>query len=159
MLLTSAGTGLSQEADGAQTQASPPRDLWTVQCSSVSRNQPLNCRMEQRAIVTETGQLLIKVTVVVPATTRKPVLTIQGPIGAYLPGGIALDVDGQNASKLNYETCDRNGCYATVEMSDTLLQAMFAGQALNIEVQSLNRQPIKVPMSLIGFTAAYRNIE
>ena len=159
LLLASVGTGLSQQADGTDPQAAPPSNLWVAQCTSTARDQPVNCFMEQRAVVTETGRLLTKVTVIVLGANRQPVMTVQGPIGAYLPAGVTLDVDGQNKTQLAYETCDRNGCYATTEVSNTLLQAMFAGQVLNVEVQARNRQPIKVPMSLIGFTTAYRSIE
>ena len=115
--------------------------------------------IEQRAVVTETGRLLSQVTVRVPADTRKPVMMIQAPLGPFLPGGITLDVDGANSFKLDYQTCDANGCYAGSPVSEDLLQALFRGQKLNITIQALNKQPVKIPMELTGFTAAYRNIQ
>jgi invasion protein IalB len=147
----------------AQTNEQPAgggaQPAWSVTCTAASREAPLDCVIEQRAVVTETGRLLSRVTVRVPADTRKPVMMVQAPLGPFLPAGIALDVDGAGPQKLDYQTCDANGCYAGSPVSDELLQAMFRGQKLNITIQALNKQPVKIPMELSGFTAAYRSIQ
>ena len=133
--------------------------LWSSQCTTTSREAPPDCAIEQRAVVTESGQLLIKMTVQVPADTRKPVMMIQAPLGPFLPAGINMDVDGNNPFRLDYQTCDANGCYAGSPISDELLQRMIAGHKLNVTIQALNKQPVRIPMVLTGFTAAYRNIQ
>jgi len=133
--------------------------LWSSRCTAVSRQTPVDCLIEQRAVITKTGQLLVQVTVRVPAETKKPVMMVQVPLGPFLPGGLVLDIDGKNNVKLDFQTCDANGCYAATPVSEDLLGALFAGHKLNVTVQALNKNPIQVPMDLAGFTAAYRNIQ
>jgi invasion protein IalB len=86
-------------------------------------------------------------------------MMIQTPLGPFLPGGISIDVDNANTLKLDYQTCDAKGCYAGAPVSDEMLQSMFRGQKLNLTVQALNKQPIKIPLDLTGFTAAYRKVQ
>jgi len=53
------------------------------------------------------------------------------------------------------QTCDRNGCYAEVALAAEQLAALRAGQKLNVAFQNMNKQVITLPMSLVGFTAAF----
>lgn len=155
------GIPLSGQAQTAssETPAASPKETWSVRCAAASREAAPDCSIEQRAIVTQTGRLLMQITIRVPASTLKPVLMVQGPLGTYLPGGITMDVDGTEFQKLDFQTCEANGCYAASPLSPEKLTQLFNGQKLNINVQSANRQPLKVPMSLIGFTAAYQKIK
>jgi invasion protein IalB len=159
-MVAGAWTGaLAQEAapNGGETEkpAPPP---WSSQCTAPSRDGPLDCVVEQRAVVTETGQLLILVTVRVPAETRKPVMTVRAPLSMLLPAGVTIDVDGQNPVRLDYQTCDNQGCYAFVQISDEMLQTMFKGLKLNVTIENHNKQDLTVPMSLVGFTGVYGGV-
>ena len=115
--------------------------------------------MEQRAVVTETGRLLILLTIRVPAETRKPVLAIQAPNSIYLPAGVTIDIDGDQKAKLEFQMCDGNGCYAAAPIADDLKQAMFKGLKMNVAFQNLNKREFKVPMSLSSFTDVYNSIQ
>ena len=148
------GGGEGQGQGAGQAKAPP----WAARCTAPARDGPLDCQMEQRAVVTQTGQLLILVTVRVPAETRKPVMAIQVPLSLNLQAGIGIDIDGQNATKLDYQTCDAQGCYAGMPISDAFLQAMFKGLKLNVTIQNLNKQTLTVPMSLGSFTDFYGRV-
>lgn len=143
------------QGQGAGQAEAPP---WVARCTAPARDGPLDCQMEQRAVVTQTGRLLILVTVRVPAETRKPVMAIQVPLSLNLQAGIGIDIDGQNATKLDYQTCDAQGCYAGMPISDAFLQAMLKGLKLNVTIQSLNKQTLTVPMSLVSFTDFYGRV-
>ncbi|MEH6527539.1 MAG: invasion associated locus B family protein [Sneathiella sp.] len=143
----------------APVEAKQPDSSWSVQCEAKSREALPDCRIEQRAVVTKTGRLLMQITIRVPAETRKPVMMVQGPLGTFLPAGLQLDVDGSELMKLPFQTCEANGCFAGTPLSSEQLRVLFAGQKLNVRVQSVNKQPITVPMSLIGFTSAYKKIQ
>ena len=60
---------------------------WVVRCTSASRDAPLECAMEQTAVLTKTGQLIVLINIRVPSDTRAPVAVIQLPLGLNLPGG------------------------------------------------------------------------
>ena len=49
--------------------------------------------MEQTAVLTKTGQLIVLVNIRVPGDTRAPVAVIQLPLGLNLPAGAKLQVD------------------------------------------------------------------
>jgi invasion protein IalB len=147
----------AQQSGGTEQAAKATRP-WSSRCITVARDTPFDCQLEQRAVITETGQLVFVVTIRVPADTRKPVLTIQAPWSVFLPEGLRLNVDDQNETKLVYQTCDSQGCYASTPIADDLLQAMFKGSKLNVTIQGLDRQTFTVPMSLAGFAEIYGNI-
>jgi len=151
-----AAQNAAQQPNAAQPQQ---RQLWTVRCIAQARTAAPDCAVEQRAVVTETGRLFVLFTVRVPAGTRKPVMMIQAPLGPFLPAGVTLNVDGGSEVKLDYQTCDANGCYAGSPVSEALLQSLFSGQKLKVTIQAFNKQPVQVPLDLTGFTAAYRSIQ
>jgi invasion protein IalB len=163
--LAALGAATGSTSVAAQTNGqggAPPQqqqEHWIVQCSAAAREGPIDCAIVQRAFITETGRLLTQFTIRVPADTRQPTISIQTPLSPFLPAGITVDVDGANGSKLEYQTCDANGCYAGSPLSDDFLQAMFRGQKLNLTIQALNKQPVKIALELTGFTTAYRKIQ
>jgi invasion protein IalB len=159
LLAGSSGTVASQTEKKVAPPTKPVESSWSVHCPSTSRDAPPDCRMEQRAIVTKTGRLLMQVTIRVPAETRKPVMMIHGPLGTFLPAGIEIDVDGSELLNLPFQTCETNGCFAGTAVTSDQLDRLLAGQSLNIQLQSVNKQPINVPMSLIGFTSSYKKIQ
>ncbi|ODT15905.1 MAG: hypothetical protein ABS35_30050 [Kaistia sp. SCN 65-12] len=136
-----------------------PAPGWISACQGPARAEALECQMEQRAVLSDSGQLVGSVTVRVPAETHKPVLMIRGPLGLSLGGGVVLDVDGAAAETLPLQTCDAGGCYAAAPVSDALLSTLFKGTTLNVTFQNLNKEPIKLPMSLAGFSATYGRIK
>lgn len=153
----------SQETTGQTNQANPAKQKqpipWSSTCSAAARNLPLECALEQRAFVRETGQLIGQITIRVPSETKKPVAMIQAPLGLFLPAGITVDVDGDMAQNYPLQTCNANGCFAGFPITDQLLDRMFNGGKLNVIFQYLDKKPFTLPMSLVGFTEAYTRIK
>lgn len=142
-------------ASGGQQQQ---QDNWASRCVAPARQAPLECAIEQRLIMQNTSQLIAAVTIRMPSDTGQPVMMIQAPLGLFLPAGVAIDVDGANKTTFELQTCDNNGCYAGSPLSDELLASMTRGQKLNISFQNLNKQPVTVTGTLVGFTAAFQRI-
>ena len=69
-------------SENANTPASPG---WVARCSSASRGAPLECAIEQSAVLTKTGQLIVLINIRVPAETRAPVALVQLPRASNLP--------------------------------------------------------------------------
>lgn len=159
LLAGSGATVVAQAQTTAPTQTNTVDSSWSVKCVATSREALPDCHVLQRAVVTQTGRLLMQITIRVPAETRKPVMMIHGPLGTFLPAGIQMDVDGSELMQLPFQTCEANGCFGGVPLSVDQLRTLYAGQKLNVRVQSVNRQPITVPMSLMGFTSAYKKIQ
>ena len=77
------------------------------------------------------------------------------PLGVYLPGGLGLKGDDQPAKAAPFERCIDEGCVVRAPISATMLGNLKAGATVNIVIFGGPEQPVQIPMSLAGFTAAY----
>jgi invasion protein IalB len=146
------------DSGAAPANASPPPG-WTARCGSASRDAPLECAIEQSAVLPRTGQLVILVNIRVPADTHTPSALVQLPLGLNLPGGAKLQVDDGMAADMQIQTCEARGCYAGTTIAPDLLAAMKSGKQLKISFQNLNKETLTVPLPLADFAAAYDKIK
>jgi invasion protein IalB len=136
-----------------------PQPGWAARCTSVSRAAPPECAMEQTAILTKTGQLIVLVNIRVPADTHTPVALVQLPLGLNLPAGAKFQVDDGKAADLQIQTCENRGCYASTPIAPDLLTALKSGKELKVSFQNLAKETISIPMPLVDFAAAYDKIK
>ena len=137
----------------------PAQPGWAARCSSASRDTPLECAMEQTAVLSKTGQLIVLVNIRVPSDTHTPVAMVQLPLGLNLPGGAKLQVDDGKTTDLQIQTCENRGCYAGTAISPELLAALRSGKQLKVLFQNLAKETITIPMPLTDFAAAYDKIK
>jgi invasion protein IalB len=145
--------------NGAAPANTPPPPGWAARCGSASRDAPLECAIEQSAVLPRTGQLVILVNIRVPADTHTPSALVQLPLGLNLPGGAKLQVDDGTATDMQIQTCEARGCYAGTTIAPDLLAAMKSGKQLKISFQNLNKETLTVPLPLADFAAAYDKIK
>lgn len=139
--------------------ANPPPPGWVARCSSASRSAPLECAIEQTAVLTKTGQLIVLVNIRVPADTRTPVALVQLPLGLNLPAGAKLQIDEGKVADLQIQTCEARGCYANLPIAADMLAALKSGKQMKISFQNLARETITIPMPLADFAAAFEKIK
>lgn len=144
-------------AGEAAPAATPPG--WAARCTSASRGAPLECAIEQTAVLSKTGQLVVLVNIRVPSDTHAPILLVQLPLGLNLPVGAKLQVDEGKVMELQIQTCENRGCYATMPLPADVLAAMKSGKQMKLSFQSMNKETIAVPMPLADFAAAYDKIK
>ncbi len=142
-----------------QADAAPAQPGWIARCSSASRDAPLECAIEQTAVLTKTGQLIVLFNIRVASDTRQPIAIIQLPLGLNLPAGAKLQVDDGKVSELQIQTCEQRGCYANSPIAPDLLAAMKSGKQLKVSFQNLGKETITIPMPLADFPAAYDKIK
>jgi invasion protein IalB len=141
------------------TTATPPAPGWAVRCSSVSRDAPLECAIEQSAVLTKTGQLIVLINIRVPGDTHTPVALVQLPLGLNLPVGAKLQVDDGKAVDLQIQTCENRGCYTSSVIAPDMLAALRAGKQLKVSFQDMAKETISIPIPLADFAAAYDKIK
>ena len=135
-----------------------PPPVWVVNC--LDNQGKLDCRAEQSAFVTGTGQRVLSVAVRVPPDSKKPVLMVQVPLGVYLPAGASLQIGKEKAKTLPFKGCYQAGCVAEYAITEPEIAAMTKGSDLTVSVQNQNQQPaftITVPVT--GFAAAYAKVK
>jgi invasion protein IalB len=144
------------QSDASSGNAQPG---WVARCTSVSRDAPPECAIEQSAVLTKTGQLIVLVDIRVAADTRQPAALIQLPLGLNLPVGAKLQVDEGKAIDLPIQTCEQRGCYISAPVSAELLASLKSGKQLKISFQNMAKETISIPMPLSDFAAAYDKIK
>jgi invasion protein IalB len=149
----------AQPTPSPSTTPVPAQPGWIAHCSSPSRDAPLECAIEQSAVLTKTGQLVALVNIRVPGDTRAPVALVQLPLGLNLQAGAKLQVDDGKSIDLPIQTCESRGCYASLPVSPEMLNALRSGKQLKIVFQDLAKETIAIPMSLTDFGAAYDKIK
>jgi invasion protein IalB len=171
LTLGSAGYGHAQQApkSKAAAQATPQAEPapantpappgWAARCTSVSREAPLECAIEQTAVLSKTGQLIVLVNIRIPSDTHAPVALVQLPLGLNLPVGAKFQVDDGKAIDLQIQTCENRGCYASTPIAADLLTALRSGKQLKVSFQNLAKEIISIPMPLADFAAAYDKIK
>lgn len=145
------------EAAPATPPAAPPG--WAARCTSASRDAPLECAIEQTAILTKTGQLIVLVNIRVPSDTHTPVALVQLPLGINLPAGAKLQADDGKAVDMQIQTCENRGCYASTPLAPDVVAALRSGKQLKVLFQNLSKETITIPMPLTDFAAAYDKIK
>ena len=148
------------QAEAAPENAPAPAPQgWLVRCTSASRDAPLECAMEQTAVLTKTGQLIVLVNIRVPSDTHTPIAAIQLPLGLNLPVGAKLQVDEGKAIDLQIQTCEARGCYVNAPVPSDMLAAMKSGKQLKVSFQNLAKETIAIPIPLTDFASAYDKIK
>ena len=142
-----------------QQTAQPPAPGWVSRCSSLGRDAPLECAIEETAVLTKTGQLIVLVNIRVASDTHQPVALVQLPLGLNLPAGAKLQVDDGKVIDLQIQTCENRGCYSNAPVSPEMLAALKSGKQLKVAFQNLNKEVITIPMPLADFAAAYEKIK
>ena len=145
-------------AEAPQANA-PAQPGWISRCTSANRTVPLECAIEQTAVLTKTGQLIVLVAVRVPGDTRAPLAVLLLPLGLNLPGGAKIQVDDGKAVDLAVQTCEQRGCFANTPIAPDLLTAMKSGKQLKVSFQTQAKETITIPMPLADFATAYEKIK
>jgi invasion protein IalB len=158
--LAAACTGaLAQTGGGGQVPSEQtPVSGWRTSCAAAERAGPLDCALEQRAFVAQTGQLLVRVTVRVDGKERKPALMIQLPLGLHLPAGVELRIDEHKPEPLGLQMCDAAGCYAGMALSDAFLARLNGGRQLLISFEDPSKRRVNVTMPLQGFSEGLKKV-
>ena len=152
-----AGDTGSATAESANPCAPPG---WVARCSSASRGAPLECAIEQSAVLTKTGQLIVLVNIRVPAETRAPVALVQLPLGLNLPG--RREIPGrrrQDVRPADPDLRERAAATPTLQISPDVLAALKSGKQLKVSFQNMAKENISIPMPLADFAAAYEKIK
>jgi invasion protein IalB len=137
----------------------PPPPGWVARCAAASREAPLECAIEETAVLTKTGQLIVLVNIRVASDTHQPIALVQLPLGLNLPAGAKLQVDEGKTVDAQIQTCENRGCYANLPIAPDMLAALRTGKQLKVSFQNLGKESITIPMPLADFPAAYDKIK
>lgn len=152
-------TGLLM-ASGVATAEPDARthDDWTLRCQA--RENALPCDMVQTIIDKPSGKQVLAFSIAWSPTDDKHALQIILPLGVRLEPGLAIRIDEDFTVKgIRITRCETSGCFVEAIMENTLLEAMQNGSGGAVIIVDAARQPVALPFSLKGFTAAHQALQ
>ncbi len=148
-----AGPAAAQPSDGQTFKD------WRVRCRKADAAAPPQCHIFQTVVVSQTAQPFLYVAAGYPPEgTGGPTLFLTLPLGIHLPSGVSLRVDRGQPVPAQVVHCDRDGCHARLALDRRLIKSLQAGLVAQVAFQDGVGQPIMVPVSLKGFTAALKAV-
>lgn len=142
----------------ATIEVSPDAGAWIVNCSAGGGGAAFECQMSQNLTEAKTGQRVLTVTVRKQASDGSLAMLLALPHGLFLPAGATYQVDGGQTIAVAIQTSDQNGAYAAVPMNAGFVAALKKGTSLNVGMESVTRKPVRIPVTLAGFTAAMEKL-
>jgi len=149
-----AGTYQDPQPSGASLRAT--HGDWEIRC--IRENDCVMTQLHRRSEQSADAVFTIIKPKGLNAADGQPVVAfaeIVVPLGVYLPGGLGLKVDQQPAKAAPFERCIDAGCVVRAPLSGELLNNMKAGATAFIVIFGAPEQPVQIPISLAGFTAAF----
>jgi invasion protein IalB len=126
---------------------------WGKRCEQGQAGKEV-CFLFQSATSNEDGRVVLRVRVGYKPDTEDTLLMVATvPLGAMLPAGAALVLEGEEPVKMIYLACAAEGCITTgTPLPETVIAAMKKGEKASVRIVTLNKQVVALPVSLKGFS-------
>lgn len=128
---------------------------WTQQCEVRPGTTVQKCFLTQTAVQTKDGRklALLGITIGYFGKEKKLGIIFRVPLalGVFLPTGFKYNVPGIDPVPIGVQFCLPQGCSATRPLTPELVAAMGKADAGSLEVQTIQKRIIRMPISFKGF--------
>jgi invasion protein IalB len=140
----------------AQAPAAPAQDdnAWVKICNRDEQAKKDLCLITQE-LRTNSGQFLASIAIRETPGEQRKVLLASVPVGMVIKPGVQLQIDGGQATKVDYTICFPNACYAELATEAAFITKLKAGGKLQMTTFNQQGKPVRFELTLIGFTSAY----
>ena len=136
---------------------------WSKICTPPAEGQEGDeiCSISQTATMNEGGLRLLETTIRYVEGNEKPVMFVLVPLelGLYLPRGLTVTVDDLDPVTIALQRCTVKGCIAVLAMEENLVEAFRKAEQAQIVFFIDVNQSRNLPVSLDGFTRAFRSLQ
>lgn len=158
-ILLIAGAVLAYPATAQDAVKTPEKNIthfkdWAVVCPKPDNKEASGCEAILRVTASETGQQVLRVSVLRIPESEHPLGVFVLPLGFLLQQGVLLSVDEKEIGRLPVQRCEPAGCLAPLIINDDLQSFFKAGKSAELKLFNAQGQTVSLPMSLSGFTAA-----
>jgi len=146
------------EAALAQDDATRHGD-WVVTCAK--KDARTVCALSQKHFIKSSGRLAFALEFAMAKgndNKRTGYLIARAPLETYLLSGVQLKLSAKQTLRLPFEFCNADGCIATLQAPEQVVNAMKRGSVATASFYTLNGKTISLPVSLSGFTAAHNDM-
>lgn len=133
-------------------------DDWKIVCISTGEGNKPNCRVFQ-LLKDESGGPVAELSILVLSGDGKAAAGVNfvTPLGTLLSAQVAMRVDAGEAKRYPFAWCEKLGCVTRFGLTNAELENFKKGNQAVMTIVSVGapKQPIGLPVSLKGFTAAW----
>lgn len=153
-----AAMGFAVMASPAMAQAQAPASGqapqgWYKACTQQAENDVC---VVQNIVAAGNGQLLTAVGLIsVEGQVNQRVMQVSVPSARLVQPGINMQIDGGQATKLDFAVCMPDKCVAEVPLSDAVVAEFKRGREVVFTSVNFQRAPNPISISLSGFTQAF----
>ncbi|MGG7644612.1 invasion associated locus B family protein [Rhodovulum sp. YNF3179] len=152
--------GSEQGSQPGETYVAATHGDWEVRCVRTDgENDP--CQMNQ-VVADPEGNPVAEVSIfdVPPGRQAAAGATIVTPLGTLLTAQLSLSIDENQPKRYPFSWCVQQGCFARIGFTAAELDALKRGVKADMAIASFQApdQPVRLEVSLSGFTAAFDDI-
>lgn len=156
----SAGTPITPESNVGRAYTLETHGDWEVRCINAPEGQVDPCSMYQ-LLKDEDGTEVAEVALFhVGSEEVEAAATFTTPLETLLTAQLALFVDGENGRRYPFQFCNRVGCFVRAGLTTADVDLLKKGSEGMVGIVPLGRtdEPVRLTLSLTGFTAAYTKV-
>ncbi len=157
-VIASPATGFAQQA--AKTPTKKPVASWLVNCNPIKNGESMLCQMSQTFNEAKSQKRIMAISIRPQPNdkTKRPLMVLALPHGLYFPAGANFKIDNQPPIQIQLQTSDPNGVYSATPLSAKTIAAMKKGKTILVTMYAAANKPLAIPVSLVGFSAAFNKI-
>jgi len=138
---------------GEQAQAEPQGN-WAKFCFEEPTAKKTLC-VTSYEVRSPNGQVVASANLRELVGENKRELVVAVPVGVKLKQGLKLQIDKGKAVPLTFDVCSLQGCYATAEVSNDLLNQFKKGSRLTLAAVMAPNRGFQIPVALGSFKQAF----
>lgn len=135
-------------------------DDWVVHCQTLTGDAGARtmCQMSQELRQKGTDKRVLLVAFDRDAKGNGAKATIIAPFGILLQQGLAIEVAKSELARGGFRTCLPVGCVVDLAINGDDIRRLAEGDKATVVMGADNGQPMRVDISLKGFTAAWNRL-
>ncbi len=126
---------------------------WSLRCEEPKDGQE-RCSIVQDVVTRASGQRVVRAAIGLVPGGADPIALFTLPLGISLPPGVSLRIGSGEPVHFPIERCEAEGCRGFLKLGAELLEALKRAGSVELSFHDRQRQPIRVPLSLDGFSPA-----
>ena len=131
---------------------------WTVVCEKLPDSGKEVCNIFQN-VTNEKKKTVLQVAIGYLPGNEKPQALLTMPLGIMLEPGLEFDAGNGKGIRLPFKVCVPNGCVAMTILDDETIKGMKSGSKGSVKFAVAKDKVIGIPISLSGFTAAFKSLK
>lgn len=131
---------------------------WTVVCEKLPTSGKEICNIFQN-VTNEQDKVVLQIAIGYPPGVSEPQVLLTLPLGVMLQPGLEFTGGKAKAVRIPFNVCVNNGCVAVTKLNADTIKGMKAGTKGSVKFAASRKQIVEIPISLSGFTAAFKSLK